>query len=338
MTMPTPALPVHPGDRVRLKDIGRDERWLQDWLVEDSTRLGLGSLKIVDQEQIQAGGGILDLLATSGDVYFSIEVQLGEVDASHGFRVLDYWARNRKKQPTKTHIAVLVAESAGGRYRTALEALAEYLPLIVVELRAWRGEDEVVVVPEAVVRNESLDLQDTPLASAEGTARTDDTWRNDVSAEMWKFHEDLVRWVRSALGAVRVDYSPKSYIGLRVGRRVWCPIWPVSNGGTLHLPDPDGSKADASPAYEYFREKLERVGLAVSWVPTYNAGANPITVRLGIADLDKPEVHELLRATYQFLVEKKIWSEDGSGTSPTTPAETGLGDPSGLEGVTAATE
>jgi hypothetical protein len=28
-------------------------------------------------------------------------VQLGEVDASHGFRVLDYWARNRARYPTR---------------------------------------------------------------------------------------------------------------------------------------------------------------------------------------------------------------------------------------------
>jgi hypothetical protein len=79
---------VHLGRLVTLKEIGLGEHWLQDWLVKDPSRLGLGTLEVVDQEQMQSGGGVLDILATSGDVYYSIEVQLGEVDASHGFRVL----------------------------------------------------------------------------------------------------------------------------------------------------------------------------------------------------------------------------------------------------------
>jgi len=48
------------------------------------------------------------------------EVQLGEIDASHSFRVFDYWARNRSRLPGKTHVAVLMAENAGGRFRAAL--------------------------------------------------------------------------------------------------------------------------------------------------------------------------------------------------------------------------
>jgi hypothetical protein len=74
-------------------------------------------------------------------------VQLGEVDASHSFRVFDYWVRNRIRLEGKTHVAVLIVESATGRCRAALDALAEYLPLVMIELRAWWGETEVVLVP-----------------------------------------------------------------------------------------------------------------------------------------------------------------------------------------------
>jgi hypothetical protein len=301
---------VHLGRLTTLRDLKLNEHWLQDWLVEDPSRLGLGALKIVDQEQIHTGGGVLDILATSGDVYYSIEVQLGEVDASHAFRVFDYWARNRRKQPSKTHVAVLVAESATGRYRVALEALAELTPLLVIELRAWQGAAETVLVPEAVIKNVSLDLQDTPLADSEGVARTAEDWRAEVKPAAWSFHEALIAWVKQNLSPdVRVDYSPKSYIGLRVGRRVWCPIWPVADGGTVHLPDPDGSKDEESPAYEHFREQLDQVGLASSWTPTYNAGANPITVRLNQGDLDKPTVQGLFKASYEFLAKRTAWSD-----------------------------
>jgi hypothetical protein len=62
------------------------------------------------------------LLAYRGDVdtYYEIEVMLGECDADHGFRTLDYWARERLKNPNARHIAVLIAEDLSGRYKSSL--------------------------------------------------------------------------------------------------------------------------------------------------------------------------------------------------------------------------
>lgn len=90
-------VPVLAGSPTGLRDLGYGELWLQDWLVEDPRRLGLGDVEIIDQEQNQPRAGTLDLLAVDQgtETYYSVEVQLGEVDASHSFRVFDYWARNR---------------------------------------------------------------------------------------------------------------------------------------------------------------------------------------------------------------------------------------------------
>jgi len=54
---------IQPGVLTTLKDLGKNEFWLQDWLCDDLTRLGLGELKLVEQEQTQVGGGHLDILA-----------------------------------------------------------------------------------------------------------------------------------------------------------------------------------------------------------------------------------------------------------------------------------
>src|SRR6478672_6125844 len=104
--MGTERAPVHAGAAARFRELGYDEIWLQNWLSAEPGRMGLGPV---------------DILAADGDTYYSVEVQLGEVDASHGFRVFDYWARNRARYPSKTHVAVLMAETASGRYRHALE-------------------------------------------------------------------------------------------------------------------------------------------------------------------------------------------------------------------------
>jgi hypothetical protein len=90
------------GQPAKLRDLGYDEIWLQNWLADSPARLGLGEVRIVAQELTAPRGGSLDILAADGDTYYSVEVQLGEVDASHSFRVFDYWARNRVRFEGKT--------------------------------------------------------------------------------------------------------------------------------------------------------------------------------------------------------------------------------------------
>jgi len=122
-----------------LKSVGCDEYWLQNWIVADPTRLGLGQVAIKAKELRQYGtkGGRLDILAYDAalDTYYEVEVMLGECDADHGFRVLDYWARERVRNPNARHVAVLIAEDLSGRYRTVIETLAQQLPFIAITIR-----------------------------------------------------------------------------------------------------------------------------------------------------------------------------------------------------------
>jgi hypothetical protein len=140
-----------------------------------------------------------------------------------------------------------------------------------------RGEGEAIIVPETVVANESLDVAGT----ASGTARTEDEWREQCTEEAWRFREEFVAWAQQHLGDVRVDYGPKSYIGVRRGRRVWAPLWPRSDGAYAYLPDPGGSREEQpSVAFEHFRDRLQGDGLEPAWQRNYNAGANQVSVRL----------------------------------------------------------
>ena len=42
---------------VRLRDLGLDERWLQDRIEEDPAILGIGDVNIVRREKTQTSGG-----------------------------------------------------------------------------------------------------------------------------------------------------------------------------------------------------------------------------------------------------------------------------------------
>ena len=146
------------GAAATVADLGKDESWLKDWLAEEPARLGIGDISILPGEPVQGEDGNPAFMATDAARYYSVNVKLGELDASHGFHVLDSWARNRVRRPDKTHVAVLVTETLGDRYETALKALSEHLPLVVVELQAWRGKTEILVVPRIALASEDLRL------------------------------------------------------------------------------------------------------------------------------------------------------------------------------------
>ena len=146
-----------------ITELGKDEAWLATWIADRPQRLGLGELQVAESA---ADDDDRSLVATDEDRCFSVDVQLGEMEASRGFGVLDNWARNRVLHPDKSHVAVLVTEIVSDRYRTTLETLAEHLPLVVVELQVWKGENEAIVVPHVAVASENVDLSDTPAARA----------------------------------------------------------------------------------------------------------------------------------------------------------------------------
>ncbi|MEX1345693.1 MAG: hypothetical protein AB1Z63_13600 [Candidatus Limnocylindrales bacterium] len=161
-------------------ELGKDEAWLQSWLREQPNRLGLGDLEVADS----AAEDDRSFLATDDDRCFSVDVQLGEMEASRGFQVLDNWARNRVLHPDKTHVAVLVTEVMSDRYQTTLETLAEHLPLVVVELAVWKGQDEAIVVPHVALSSDAVDLAETPAAkAAEAVAKVEDTTEGEAEGE-----------------------------------------------------------------------------------------------------------------------------------------------------------
>jgi hypothetical protein len=156
--MATQQLTIVSGSASSVAGLGKGETWLKDWLAEDPARLGIGQVTILDHEPVQDDDGNPAFLAADDDRYFSVNVQLGEFEASDGFHVLDSWARNRVRHPDKTHVAVLVTEHAHGRYHTALEALTEHLPMVVVELQAWRGKSEAIIASRIVLASKDLEL------------------------------------------------------------------------------------------------------------------------------------------------------------------------------------
>ena len=73
-----------------LRELGLDEKWLQERINEDTSILGLGDLSVIERERSQPTGGRIDFLMSDPEegVRYEIEVMLGTLDESHIIRTI----------------------------------------------------------------------------------------------------------------------------------------------------------------------------------------------------------------------------------------------------------
>lgn len=145
--MNTEAETMHIAKFLPLATLGHDEKWLQDYICANPSHLGLGEdVTPIYRERRQLPGGRLDILLADkeADILYEVEVMLGSTDESHIVRTIEYWENERRKWPSKKHIAVLVAERITSRFYTVIRLLSETIPIIglqvnVVEVDGNRG-------------------------------------------------------------------------------------------------------------------------------------------------------------------------------------------------------
>ena len=123
---------------VRLRDVGKDEKWLQEQVEKDPSILGLGDLSIIERERKQSSGGRIDFLMYNPEdgIRYEIELMLGKVDESHIIRTIEYWDIERRRFPSLEHRAVIVAEEITNRFFNIINLLNRSIPIIAIQLNS----------------------------------------------------------------------------------------------------------------------------------------------------------------------------------------------------------
>jgi hypothetical protein len=129
----------------KLRDAGKDEKWLQDRINEDTSILGLGDLVVIQRERTQAIGGRLDFLMFDPEdsTRYEIEIMLGTLNESHIIRTIEYWDIERRRYPTLDHRAVIVAEDITNRFFNIIGLMNKAIPIIAIQLNAFKFEDQL---------------------------------------------------------------------------------------------------------------------------------------------------------------------------------------------------
>jgi hypothetical protein len=123
---------------IRLRDAGKDEKWLQDLIASDPAILELGDVELVTREKRQPAGGRIDIIladrSSDEPIRYEVEIMLGGVDESHIIRTIEYWDVERRRYPSMQHRAVIIAEDITNRFFNVIGLLNRAVPIIAIKL------------------------------------------------------------------------------------------------------------------------------------------------------------------------------------------------------------
>ena len=135
-----------------------DHNWMHNQIVANPAVLGLEEdLRVVysDKYKIQHVPGELtmSLAGRSSGTRYYVQLKYGRINDEQIVCLLDGWGHQRQAAPQYGHVAVLVAEEITGSLLIyALKTLGDFIPLIVIELKAYMCEEGIKFVPNMMLR------------------------------------------------------------------------------------------------------------------------------------------------------------------------------------------
>ena len=232
-----------------------NERWLQDRIADDPALLGLGDLILKDRERIHPKAGRLDLLLQDAETNrrYEVEIQLGATDESHIIRTIEYWDIERKRFPQYEHTAVIVAEDMTSRFLNVIGLFNGFIPLIALQLGAFRVGDKVSLVFTRVLDELRLGLvgEDEEVQAVTDRAY----WEKRATKATLAIADELFATLKTLDPELELKYN-KFYIGIaRNGEpNNFVSFSPKKEWLRLHLRLARNGELDA---------KLEQAGLDV---------------------------------------------------------------------------
>ena len=267
------------------------ERWLHDYLIADSSLLGLGDLDVRGSERRQPSGGRLDLLLSDPEarIRYEVEIQLGAMDESHIIRTIEYWDIERRRYPQYEHVAVLVAEDVTSRFLNVVSLFNGFIPLVVIQLQGLEVNGAFTLVATRVV--DALPLGTEEEEEEEGSGTADRSyWEQKASPASVQLVDELAGLVQAAVESeLQLNYAKRSIrLAQRGLVRTFVTFVPRKQHVVMRFKLPQSE------------ELTERFEASVFKMLTYsqNAGQYRITVDRAGLENGREELEYFIRAAH----------------------------------------
>src|ERR1051326_1456223 len=191
------------------------EKMIQEKIAEDTSIIGLGDLVLKDKERIEPRSGRLDLLMQDPDSNrrYEIEIQLGKTDENHIIRTIEYWDIEKKRYPQYDHCAVIIAEDITSRFLNVISLFNGFIPLIAIQMNAFRFGDETALVFTKVLDEMPLGLVEEDEEVQEVTNR--EYWLKRGTEATVKMADEILELINGFKNVFSLKYN-KFYIGLAI--------------------------------------------------------------------------------------------------------------------------
>jgi len=203
--------------------------------MEDTSILGLGELEVFARERRQPSGGKIDFLMhlEETDTFYEVEVMLGILDESHIIRTIEYWDIERQRRPKSEHRAVIVAEQITSRFFNVLRLLNRSVPMIAVQLNAFKIDDNSIVLNAVTVLDVGEDAPEVYVSEVfEATDRK--YWEGKRDPQSLGVIDKIVAGMKAAGIEERLAYN-KTHIALGSTGNNYCWFHPRKTVGFCHF-------------------------------------------------------------------------------------------------------
>ena len=207
------------GNIVSLQSVGITEAYLEKFIDDDPTVLGLDDVLVIQRQRRQDKAGRLDLLLQddSEDIRYEVELMLGSVDESHLIRTIEYWDIERRRYPAYEHRAVLIAENITTRFLICITLFSGSIPIIAIQVNALNVDGKIVLTFVRVVDSTKLRKDDQVNPTTQTTDRA--YWLSRVGAEIVGLADKCLVLINEAAKHPRSLNYNKYFIGLTDGTR-----------------------------------------------------------------------------------------------------------------------
>jgi len=193
-----------------------NEKWVQEIIAKDPSRLRLGDVRVIDKERMQPKAGRLDLLLQDQDLEsskrYEVEIQLGASDESHIIRTIEYWDIERKRYPQYDHVGVLIAEDITSRFLNVISLFNSAIPLMALQMSAVEIDGGIGLIFTKVLDVMPLGLVDDGETPAEQVDRG--YWENKRGTPATVSLVDLLLELLKEYDDGYLPNYNKHYIGL----------------------------------------------------------------------------------------------------------------------------
>lgn len=206
-----------------IREAGHNEAWLQDIIWQNPACLGLGQLEALQKERTQPTGGRIDMLLKdpSNDTMYEVEVMLGATDETHIIRTIEYWDNEKRRWPSRQHIAVLVSEDINRRFFNVIHLLSHSIPIVAIQVSFVRM-GETTGLHFARVLDTYQEIDDG--SGSEFGQFNLQWWRTNQLLTV-KFAEYLKEAAEQAGSPIYID-GVKNYVSLSAETRNFCWVRP----------------------------------------------------------------------------------------------------------------